>query len=146
MFLVAGMLPLGLAMNNSGTAALLGRGLVNFLGGAGPLAVVAGLYCADHSADANDAWGRRCHHRAGAGGHPDGGRPASMGADPRAMALAVALGCSTAFITPISHASNLLVMGPGGYTFRDYARLGLPLTGLLFVVMLAGLPLWWGLR
>jgi len=68
-----------------------------------------------------------------------------IGADPRGLALSVALGSSTAFLTPIAHSSNLLVMGPGGYRFKDYARLGLPLTLILFVVMLAGLALFWGI-
>ncbi len=141
-FLIAGMLPLGLAMNTSGTAALLGRGLVGALGDWGPLAVAAGLYWAatllTQVISAQITPLVLAPVAIAAAQH--------LGADPRALALAVALGCSTAFITPISHASNLLVMGPGGYTFRDYARLGLPLTVLLFVVMLAGLALWWGVR
>ena len=68
-----------------------------------------------------------------------------MGADPRGVALAVALGSSTAFLTPISHSSNMLVMGPGGYKFNDYARVGLPLTLILFVVAFAGLWWFWGI-
>jgi di/tricarboxylate transporter len=60
--------------------------------------------------------------------------------------MAVALGCSTAFLTPISHSANLLVMGPGGYHFKDYARVGLPLTLVLFVVLLPALWLFWGVR
>jgi len=141
-FLIAGMLPLGLAMSTSGTAALLGRGLVSVLGGLGPLAVAAGLYWAatllTQVISAQITPLVLAPVAIAAAQH--------LGADPRALALAVALGCSTAFITPISHASNLLVMGPGGYTFRDYARVGLPLTLLLFGVMLAGLALWWGVR
>ena len=58
----------------------------------------------------------------------------------------MALACSTAFLTPFSHATNLLVMGPGGYTVRDYARAGLPLTVLMLIVFLASLALFWGLR
>jgi di/tricarboxylate transporter len=52
--------------------------------------------------------------------------------------MAVALGCACDFLTPIGHQNNLLVMGPGGYRFTDYWRLGLPLTVL---VVLFGTPL-----
>ncbi|HTH97717.1 MAG TPA: SLC13 family permease [Stellaceae bacterium] len=55
--------------------------------------------------------------------------------------MAVALGCSSDFLTPIGHQNNLLVMEPGGYGFRDYWRLGLPLSIIILVV---GTPLiWW---
>ena len=52
--------------------------------------------------------------------------------------MAVALGCACDFLTPIGHQNNLLVMGPGGYRFTDYWRLGLPLT---LLVVLLGTPL-----
>ncbi len=141
-FIIAGMLPLGLALSTTGAAALLGAGLVGALGGLGPLAVAAGLFAA--STLLTQVMSAQVTPLVLA---PVAIAAAQrLGADPRALALAVALGCSTAFITPISHASNLLVMGPGGYTFRDYARVGAPLTLLLFAVMLAGLALWWGVR
>lgn len=52
--------------------------------------------------------------------------------------MAVALGASCSFLTPVAHHSNTLVMGPGGYVFSDYVRLGLPLS---LVTLLAGVPL-----
>jgi di/tricarboxylate transporter len=52
--------------------------------------------------------------------------------------MAVAVGASCAFATPIGHQNNVLVMGPGGYRFGDYWRLGLPLS---IIVLLAGTPL-----
>jgi di/tricarboxylate transporter len=52
--------------------------------------------------------------------------------------MAVALGAASDFLTPIGHQCNTLVMGPGGYRFGDYARLGLPLS---ILVLLAGVPL-----
>ncbi len=55
-----------------------------------------------------------------------------VSADP--LLMAVAVGASCAFLTPVAHQSNLLVMGPGGYRFADYVRLGLPLTVLVTVV------------
>ena len=69
-----------------------------------------------------------------------------LGSDPRGIAMAVAMGCSTAFLTPISHSANLLVMGPGGYRFKDYARVGLPLTMILFAVLLPVLWVFGGVR
>jgi di/tricarboxylate transporter len=67
------------------------------------------------------------------------------GADPRALALAVAIACSLVFLSPLGHPANLLVMGPGSYTFRDYARLGAPVTLVTLLVTLAGLHWIWGL-
>jgi di/tricarboxylate transporter len=52
--------------------------------------------------------------------------------------MAVAVGASCDFLTPIGHQSNTLVMGPGGYKFGDYARMGLPLSALVVIV---GVPI-----
>jgi di/tricarboxylate transporter len=60
-------------------------------------------------------------------------------------AMAVALGCGMVFVTPMSHPVNVLVMGPGGYKFRDFLRVGLPLTLILFVAVLVLLPIFWPL-
>lgn len=141
-FLIAGMLPLGMAISNTGAAALVGNALVRVLGGWGPLAVAGGLFVVTMLltqiisgqvtpvvlAPIAIAAAER------------------LGADPRGLAMAVALGCSTAFLTPISHSTNMLVMGPGGYRFNDYARAGLPLTLVLLVVLLAGLAAFWGIH
>ena len=59
----------------------------------------------------------------------------SLGVDPRPWAIAIALSASASFLTPIGYQTNALVYGPGGYRFRDYASLGLPLT-LLTVIMI----------
>jgi len=69
-----------------------------------------------------------------------------IGADPRAIAMATALGCSMAFLTPPSHPVNVFVMGPGGYRFRDFLRVGTPLALLEFVTVLFVLPLFWPLQ
>jgi di/tricarboxylate transporter len=50
-----------------------------------------------------------------------------------------------AFITPLSHPVNVLVMGPGGYNFKDYLKIGIPMTVLLFVAVMIFLPLFWPL-
>ena len=61
-----------------------------------------------------------------------------MNASVDAFLMAVAVGGSCAFLTPIGHQSNTLVMGPGGYNFGDYWRMGLPLEIIIVVV---GVPL-----
>ena len=63
-----------------------------------------------------------------------------IGMEPRSIALAVAIASSMAFISPLGHSVNVLVMGAGGYTFRDYARVGIPLTILLTIILLIILP------
>jgi di/tricarboxylate transporter len=69
----------------------------------------------------------------------------TLGTDPRALGMAVALGCSLAFLTPLGHPVNVLVMGSGGYTFRDYLRVGGPLTVIVMVIVIVGLRVFWGL-
>lgn len=66
-----------------------------------------------------------------------------IGVSPDPFLMAVAVGASSAFLTPIGHQNNTLVMGPGGYRFGDYWRLGLPLEILLVVIGLPLIPVVW---
>lgn len=66
---------------------------------------------------------------------------ARVGAEPRAFAIAVALAASASFLTPIGYQTNTMVYGPGGYRFGDFARLGFPLTALVFLAIV-GLTAW----
>jgi di/tricarboxylate transporter len=68
-----------------------------------------------------------------------------LGISPQAVMMAVAIAASASFTSPISHPANLLVMGPGGYRFSDYVRVGVPLTLLVFVISMLLLPLLWPL-
>lgn len=68
-----------------------------------------------------------------------------MGANPQAIAIATTLGCSAAFITPIAHPLNILMMAPANYKFGDFIRAGWLLTILCFVMVLIGLALFWHL-
>ena len=70
----------------------------------------------------------------------------AAGLDPRPFAIAVAIGASSSFLTPIGYQTNTMVYGIGGYRFGDYARLGLPLSILMVVVALIFIPLGWGLH
>ncbi|HNU04237.1 MAG TPA: SLC13 family permease [Anaerolineae bacterium] len=140
-FLVAGLLPLGVAMAESGAAALLAERLVTWLSPLGPVALLAGLVLL----------------AIGLTQVINGAAVVSVitpvaiqaaqqtGLDPRALAMGVALACSMAFMTPLGHAVNILVMGPAGYRFSDFLRLGLPLTVVVFVVLMILLPLLWPL-
>ncbi|MGE5223531.1 MAG: SLC13 family permease [Omnitrophica WOR_2 bacterium] len=68
-----------------------------------------------------------------------------LGIDPRSLGMAIALGCSLAFITPHGHPINVAIMSPGGYTSRDFLRVGAPLTILVMLTILFGLHHFWGL-
>jgi di/tricarboxylate transporter len=140
-FLVAGMLPLGTAMTRTGAADLITHGVLSVLGGGGPLAILAGLIAL--AILLNQAMNGAAVAAVMA---PIAIQTAQrIGADPRAFALGIALACSFAFLTPLGSPVNILVMGPGGYRFRDYFRVGLPLVLLLFAVVLGLLPVVWPL-
>ncbi|MFO7768425.1 MAG: SLC13 family permease [bacterium] len=68
---------------------------------------------------------------------------AGLGAEPRAFLMAVAVAASCSFLTPIGYQTNTMVYGPGGYRFTDYARLGLPLTLTVVVVVVLLAPVVW---
>jgi di/tricarboxylate transporter len=68
-----------------------------------------------------------------------------LGIDPRPLAFAVAMGSSLAFLTPMAHPVNIMVMDPGGYSFKDYFRVGLPLTFIAFLTVLIAIQVNWGL-
>ncbi|HMO29881.1 SLC13 family permease [Enterovirga sp.] len=71
---------------------------------------------------------------------------ARLGMNPDPFLMATALGAACDFLTPIGHQCNTLVMGPGGYRFGDYARLGLPLSILVIVVGTPLIAFFWPLR
>ena len=70
----------------------------------------------------------------------------SLGYAPEAFLMAVAIGAGSDFLTPIGHQCNTLVMGPGGYKFSDYPRLGAPLSLLVVIVAVPMLLLVWPTR
>ncbi len=73
------------------------------------------------------------------------GTAASLEANPDAFLMAVAIGGSCAFLTPIGHQNNTLILGPGGLRFGDYWRLGLPVEVLVVAVAVPMILLAWGL-
>ena len=70
---------------------------------------------------------------------------AGLGVDPDPFLMAVAVGASCAFLTPIGHQNNTLIMGPGGYHFGDYWRMGLPLEVIIVAVAMPMLLWVWPL-
>jgi len=140
-FLLAGVIPLGLAMQNTGGDALL-AGLLVASTAVLPLVGVLALVYLLTSLLANvitpvatvvlmvpiavDTAAR-------------------IGATPLTFLLAVMFAASTAFVTPIGYQTNLMVYGPGGYRFTDYVRVGAPLQALMTVVTTLGLVVFWGL-
>ncbi len=140
-FLVAGMLPLGLAMTKTGATTIFATALTGVLGPLGPLALLLGLLTltvlmsqAIKGAAVSAVIAPIAIQAA-----------QQMGVDPRAMAMGVALATSLAFVTPLGHPVNILMMGPGGYSFKDFFKVGLPLTIISFIVILLVLPVFWPL-
>jgi len=70
---------------------------------------------------------------------------AQTGVNPKAMLIAVVFGASSSFATPIGYQTNAMVMGAGGYLFRDYLRVGAPLKLALWLFVSALIPVFWPL-
>jgi len=137
LFLVAGMLPLGVALNKTGASTLFADAILSSLGGAGHLVILAGfvLLTVALTQVINGAAAVTVIAPIAIA------TAQQVGMEPRSVAMAVALASSMAFMSPLGHSVNVMVMGAGGYTFRDYARVGIPLTILLVVILLIILPL-----
>ena len=141
-FLVAGMLPAGIALTKSGAAAWLGELLVTRLATWGPLALAGGMLVL-----ATLLTQVMSGQVTAVVLTPIAIATAlQVGVEPRAIAMTVAMGCSMVFMTPTGHPVNVFVMGPGGYRYRDFLRVGLPLTLIGFVITLVVLPVFWPLQ
>ena len=139
-FLLAGVIPLGIALEQTGAAALLGSLVAatgTWLPAVGVLwvfYVFTGLITGVISNNASVVLMIPVAVEAAL----------DIGANPLAFVLAVTFAASTAFMTPVGYQTNLFVYGPGGYQFSDYARVGFPLQFLLSVVTVAGIVVFWG--
>ena len=138
-FLIAGMLPLGVAMEQTGAARLLAEQTLALLGPLGIMWVIAGLFVVTAAATIVIPTAAVVVLMS----------PivisamADFGVQPHAAMMAIAMAASASFTSPISHPANLLVMGPGGYRFVDYLRIGLPLTLVVFALTMLILPFLW---
>lgn len=139
--LLGAMIPIGTALQTSGTADTIAHTLLSLADHAGPYALLAGVLIASMAIT------------------PVLNNPATVilmapialsvaeaaSLRPEAFLMAVAVGASADFLTPIGHQNNTIIMGPGRYRFTDYAKLGLPLTVLTALVTLFMLPRIWPL-
>jgi len=140
-FLIAGMLPLGLAMQQTGAANLIAEGVLQVAGSLGPWGVVAALYLVTAAATMVIPTAALVVLMAPIVLKAS----ADMGISPQTSMMAMAIAASASFSSPISHPANLLVMGPGGYRFKDYVKIGVPLTILVLIVTMLVLPWVWPL-
>ncbi|TYT26032.1 SLC13 family permease [Luteimonas viscosa] len=121
--LLAGIIPLGIALQKTGGAALAAEFMIDSLGGYGPLAALAAVYLMTAIATefmSNNASAVLVVPIALAAAE-------SLGVDPKPLLVAVAFAASTSFATPISYQTNTMVFTAGGYRFSDFVRIGLPL-------------------
>ncbi|PLY02309.1 MAG: hypothetical protein C0624_08850 [Desulfuromonas sp.] len=136
LMLIAGTLPLGLALENSGAALMIAKWLTSVVGDFGPWMVLAMVVLI--TALLTEFMS---HAAAAVLVAPIAYELAqSMAVSPKPFFMAVALSASSCFMTPISHQSNALVMGPGGYHFFDYTRVGAPLGLLVWCVIILLVP------
>jgi di/tricarboxylate transporter len=133
-FLISGMIPLGTAMETSGAAQWIAEGMSSLVSPFGMWGMLGGLYVMTALATTIVPTTALVLIMA-----PIAISTSSeLGLDPKLFIMAVAMAASASFTSPISHPANVLVMGPGGYRFMDYVRMGI---GLAVVVAITVLPL-----
>lgn len=139
LMVIAASFGIGAAIENTGLAALLGKGIVTAFSGWGPWGVLLAVTIATvvlTELITNNAAAVLLFPIAMASA-------AAVGADPRPFAFAVAFAASASFLTPIGYQTNTMVYGLGGYRFTDFIRLGLPLTIVVVATILIFVPLIW---
>jgi di/tricarboxylate transporter len=137
--LVAGMIPMSTAITRSGAGAEIAEILVGSVGAAGPLALLAALFVL------TAVFGQLISNTATAlVVIPIAvSAAAQLGVSARPVLMSVCVAAAAAFLTPVATPANMMVMGPGGYRFGDYWRLGLALVLWFFVVSVGLVPLVW---
>lgn len=140
-FLIAGMLPLGIAMETSGAANLITESVISRVGVFGIIAVMAGIFLLTNltsqvmpNAVVTVLMVPIAYNTA-----------IDMEVSPYTFGMLVAIAASASFMSPVGHPANVLVMGPGGYRFSDFIKVGLPLTLIVLIVTLLVLPIFWPL-
>ena len=136
-FLLGGIISLGLAMEKTGIAAQLSDQIVTLVGTAGPTAVLAALYVLTAlltNVMSNNATGLLLAPVAIAAAE-------SMGVSARPFLMAVLFAASASFMTPVGYQTNTMIFGVGQYRFADFVRVGTPLNILLLIVSTLIIPL-----
>jgi di/tricarboxylate transporter len=140
-FLIAGMLPMGIAMQTSGTALFLAEKIVDLVGNIGPLAVVMGIFLM--TALTTEVMSNAAATVLVTPIAIDAAR--SLSVNPQTFVMAVVIAAATSFLMPIGHQANVLVFGPGGYKFFDYTKVGVWLNIIIFIIVAITLPIIWPL-
>jgi di/tricarboxylate transporter len=138
-FLLAGLIPLGLAMDQTGTADWISRMVSGLLDPLPPVAAVAAFYLLTSlltEVMSNNAAAVMLTPVALS-------TAADLELNPYALLVAVMFGASASFMTPIGYQTNALVYGPGGYRFTDFLRVGAPLNLILLVTAALLIPWFW---
>ena len=139
--LLGSMIPLGMALESSGGTGLIASGIVNAAADLSPAAVMVILMIVTMTL--SDVMNNVATAVIAA---PIGFNIAiTLGVNPDPFLMCVAVAASCAFLTPIGHKNNTLIMGPGGYRFGDYWRMGLPLEILVIVVGAPAILWFWPL-
>ncbi len=138
-FLLAGMLPLGVAMEKTGAATLLADTGINYLEAYGPRAVLSAFFFLSMMLTniiSNQATAALLAPIA-----IEVSR--SIGVQPEPMLIAVTMAASLSFMSPIGYQTNTMIFGPGQYTFGDFLRIGTPLNILFWIIGTLCIPLIW---
>ena len=139
--LLGSMIPIGAALEASGGTALIAQQIVGFAVDYGPVVVLTLLMVVTMTL--SDVLNNTATTVIAAPIAIDIAN--RLGANPDPFLMAVAIAASCAFLTPIGHKNNTLIMGPGGYSFGDYWRMGLPLEVIVIVVSIPMILLVWPL-
>ena len=138
-FLLAGILPLGLAMQTSGAAGGLAERAVGLVGDMGPVAVLAVIYLM--TSVMTDTM---TNAAAAVLLAPIAISTAEqIGVDPRPFLMAITFAASTGFSTPVGYQTNTMIYNPGGYKYTDFLRTGVPLSILFWILSVIFIPQFW---
>jgi len=137
--LLGSMIPIGSALEQSGGTALIAEQIISMSEGHGPIIVLTLLMVVTMTL--SDVLNNTATTVIAAPIALDIASSLNVSPDPFLMAVAVAASC--AFLTPIGHKNNTLIMGPGGYRFGDYWRMGLPLEIIVIAVSIPMIVLVW---
>lgn len=139
LIVIASALGISVALEKTGAARFLALHIIDAVGGWGPLGLLAAICFATTLLTeliTNNAAAALIFPIAVAAAQ-------NAGLDPKPFVIAIAISASASFATPIGYQTNLMVQGPGGYTFRDFLRVGLPLNLLFMIVSILVIPLVW---
>lgn len=139
LFLLVGTIPLGLAMQRTGLAQRIVDGTLALTGTSSPRLIISAFYLLTVVLTAllsNSATAVLLTPIALS-------LSAGLGIDAKPLLVAVAFGASADFATPIGYQTNTIVFGPGGYQFRDYLKIGLPLEVIMWVLASILIPVFW---